>query len=187
MKWIGKRISFIDNKNKTTIIVYPKKNNLVNALMGSWIAMWISIGFIIMWSFITFDFSEQEKIVLIVFMSFWLYFAVKVFRAFLWLIWGKELIKINEVSVSYKKSIRGYGRASIYYIENISKIRLSNIEQSLIESVWDKSPWIKGRYSIEFDYKGKIICFGRKIQSKDAKLLFRLFVKCVNEKVKKLN
>ena len=83
MKWIGKRISFIDNKNKTTIIVYPKKNNLVNALMGSWIAMWISIGFIIMWAFITFDFSEQEKIVLIVFMSFWLYFAVKVFRAFL--------------------------------------------------------------------------------------------------------
>jgi hypothetical protein len=51
MKWIGKRISFVEEKNKTTIIIYPEDLLWVKALMGAWIAMWIAIGAVITWAF----------------------------------------------------------------------------------------------------------------------------------------
>jgi len=44
MNWIGNRISFIDSKGKTTIVISPEKNYLITALMGAWLAMWITIG-----------------------------------------------------------------------------------------------------------------------------------------------
>jgi hypothetical protein len=120
-------------------------------------------------------------------MAFWLYFATKVIRSFFWLLWGRELIKIDEVSLSYKRSIKGYGKANIYYVDNISKIRLVDVVPNSIQSIWEKSPWIKGGERIEFEYKGKVILFARKINYKDTKLLFRLISKRLDEKFKKLN
>jgi len=187
MKWIGKRISFVEDKNKTTIIVYPEDVTWVKALMGAWVGMWIAIGAVITWAYFNVNLTEQENIILIVFMAFWLYFAIKVIRSFFWLLWGKELIKIDEVSFSYKKSIKGYGKAAIYYIENISKIKECDIAPNSIQSIWEKSPWVKGGERIEFEYKGQVIQFGRKINPQDTKLLFRLITKRVDERARKLN
>ena len=187
MKWIGKRISFVEDKNKTTIIIYPEDVSWVKAVMGAWVGMWIAIGATITWSYFNLDLTEQENIILIVFMAFWLYFAVKVFRSFFWLLWGKELIKIDEVSLSYKKSIKGYGKAGVYLLDNITNIKEVDIQENSIQSIWEKSPWIKGGERIEFEYKGKLVQFGRKILPKDSKLLLRLISKRVEEKVRKLN
>ena len=187
MKWIGKRISFVEDKNKTTIIIYPEDVAWVKAVMGAWVAMWITIGAVISWAYFKLVLSEQENIILIVFMAFWLYFAIKVIRSFFWLLWGRELIKIDEVSLSYKKSIKGYGKAGVYYIENISKIKECDVEPNSIQSIWEKSPWVKGGERIEFEHKGQIIQFGRKIKPEDTKLLFRLVSKRVDEKARKLN
>ena len=49
MNWIGNRISFIDSKGKTTIVISPEKNYLITALMGAWLAMWITIGCTVFW------------------------------------------------------------------------------------------------------------------------------------------
>lgn len=187
MKWIGKRISFVEEKNKTTIIIYPEDLAWVKAVMGAWVAMWLTIGAVITWAYFKLPLSKQENIILIVFMAFWLYFAVKVIRSFFWLLWGRELIKIDEVSVSYKRSIKGYGKAGIYYIENILKIRVVEVEPNSIQSIWEKSPWIKGGERIEFEHKDKAILFGRKINHQDTKLLFRLISKRLDEQSRKLN
>ncbi|MDG1146999.1 MAG: hypothetical protein P8N52_01710 [Crocinitomicaceae bacterium] len=187
MKWIGERISFVQDKNKTTIVILPEDVTWVKAVMGAWVAMWITIGAIITWAYFELVLSQQENIILIVFMAFWLYFALKVIRSFFWLLWGRELIKIDEVSVSYKKSIKGYGKAGVYYIENITKIKAVDVEPNSIQSIWEKSPWVKGGERIEFEHKGKSVLFGRKINAQDAKLLFRLVSKRVEEQAKKLN
>ena len=47
MKWIGKRISFVDDKLKTTIVIRPVDNSLVKGLMGAWVGMWMAIGFVV--------------------------------------------------------------------------------------------------------------------------------------------
>jgi hypothetical protein len=88
MKWIGERISFVDEKTKTTIVIEPDRNFWINGMMGAWLAMWYTIGGIVLWALLSLGLKKQETIILIVFLSFWIYYAVKVTRSFLWLMYG---------------------------------------------------------------------------------------------------
>lgn len=185
MKWIGNRISFVDDKKKTTIVIDQEPTFWVNGLMGAWVAMWMTIGAIVIWAMLTLELTNQEFIILVVFMSFWFYYATKVVRSFLWLMWGKESIKIDEVALIYKKSIRNYGRAVPYYLENIQKIRMSIPKENSIQNVWESSPWVRGGERIEFDYMGKVIRFGRKLKQEEAERLFKLVTKKVDDRLKK--
>ncbi len=184
MKWIGQRISFIEDKKRTTIVIYPQEASWVKGLMGAWFAMWIMIGAIIIWSYFTFNLSSKENVILFVFMFFWAYYAIKVSRAFFWLLWGKELIKIDEAALHYKKSIRNYGRSHPYFFENIKKIAVFQSKEKSFQSVWENSPWIRGGERIDFEYQGRIIRFARKLEEKEAKLLFQLITKKIEERLK---
>lgn len=187
MKWIGERISFVDDKQKTTIVIEPQKKGLVTGLMGAWFSMWIVIGATVIWSYYTFTLTQQEQIIVYVFMAFWLYYAIRVGRSFFWLMWGKELIKIDEVSLTYKRSIRKYGRATSYLVDNIAKIRMYVPKERSFQAVWENSPWVRGGERIEFDYMGKVVRFGRKLDQKDAEQLFKFITKKVEQRVRKLN
>lgn len=186
MKWIGERISFVDDKQKTTFVIYPESKGIVKSLMGAWFAMWIAIGSIIIWSYFVFELKEQLKLILIIFLVFWLYYAVKVGRSFFWILWGKELIKVNEAALVYKRSIKNYGKATNYYLENIKKIRMYQPKETSLQAVWENSPWVRGGERIEFDYMGKTIRLGRKLNDRDCKLFFNLLTKKVDERLRKV-
>ena len=185
MNWIGNRISFIDNKGKTTIVISPDKNYLITALMGGWLAMWMTIGITVIWSLFSFLLSQQEEIIIYIFLVFWFYYAFKVSRSFLWLLYGKELIKIDNLALHYKRSVLKYGKSVPYYFENISNFSFSIPEPRSMHAVWESSPWISGGERFHFDYFSKMIRFGRKIPEKDAKLLYQLINKRIQERSKK--
>lgn len=186
MKWIGDRASFIDDKDKLTIVIEPKVNPLMRSLMGAWVMMWWSIGGIVIFSLAKLDMSNDESIGLYVFLAFWAYYAVKVTRSFLWLMWGKEFIKIDETRFIYKKSIKGYGRAQDYFLENIQKMDVIQPDDKSIQSAWEKSFWVKGGERIEFMHMGKQVRFARKMERKDTEVLFRLITKKIEQRLKKL-
>ena len=118
-------------------------------------------------------------------MTFWVYYAVKVFRSFAWLMWGKELIKIDETALFYKKSVKKYGKSVPYYFENIQKMSLFIPRDKSLQASWEASPWVRGGERIEFEYFGKMVRLARKLNEKDAKLLFSLVTKKIEERLKK--
>lgn len=186
MKWLSERISFDEDKQKVTFVIYPEKNGLIRSLMGAWFGMWLAIGGTIIWSLIALKFTQQETVFLYVFIAFWFYYALKVGRSFFWILWGKELIKINETSFTYKRSIKNYGKATPYYLENIKKVRIFQPKDKSLQSVWEASPWVRGGERIEFDYMGKVIRLGRKLEEKELKLFFNLINKKLEEKLRKI-
>ena len=117
---------------------------------------------------------------------FWFYYAVKVARSFLWLLWGKELIKVNEAALFYKRSIKNYGKSTPYYLENIKKIQTYQPKSNSFQAVWEASPWVRGGERIEFEHLGKTIRFARKLNERDTKLFFNLITKKVEERARKL-
>lgn len=185
MKWIGNRISFVDEKNFTTIVIMPETKTWQKSLMGAWVAMWAAIGVTVITSYFTFNLKNQEKIAVWVFMAFWAYFAYRVARTFFWIMWGKELIKIDEVAFNYKKSIRKFGKSTPYYFENIKKMSVEMPQTGSLQYVWEASPWIYGGERLAFDYAQKVIRFGRKLSEKDAKLLFSVITKRIEDQLKR--
>ena len=96
------------------------------------------------------------------------------------------LVKIDEAAYYYKKSVRNFGKSTPYYLENIKKIELLQPKERSIQTVWEASPWIRGGERIEFEYLGKVIRFGRKLEEKEAKLLFNLVTKRIEERMRKI-
>lgn len=185
MKWIGERISFHEDKQRATFIVYPEKKALISALMGAWCAMWLAIGVTMIWSLFNLKMTQQENIISLVFMVFWFYYAQRVGRSFLWILYGKEMLKINEVGLVVKIATGSYGKAKEYFHENITKMQLHHPKENSLQAVWENSPWVAGGERIEFEYKGKLIRFGRKLSEKDAKTLFQMIVKRVESQARK--
>lgn len=184
MKWIGERTSFVDDKNKTTIVISAEDIMWQKALMGAWFFMWLAIGGIMSWSF-TLKLTQQEQLIVIIFLVFWAYYAFRVGRQFLWLLWGKEYIKINETGLNIKNGIKTYGKVNTYFLENITNLRIQQPKETSIQAVWEASPWIRGGERIEFDYMGKVVRFGRKLNEKEVKLLFQLISKRIEEQLRK--
>lgn len=184
MKWIGERISVVDRKEKTTIVIYPEKKVIVTGLMGAWIFMWYAIGITIVLSYFTFKLTENEKVMILIFMSFWVYYAVRVTRSFLWLMWGSENLKIDDVGLTIKNATGKAGRATIYYLENIKKARMEIPKQKSFQAIWEASPWVSGGERIAFNYMNKVIRIGRKLPQKETVLLYNLLTKRVEEHLK---
>lgn len=184
MKWIGERTSFVDSGNKTTIIISPENIAWIKAAMGAWFCMWLSIGGIMFWS-LTLKLTEQELIIVVVFLTFWAYYAWRVGRQFFWLLWGKENLKIDETALTIKNSLGKYGKATPYYIENIKKIKIQELKENSFQAIWEASPWVRGGERIEFEYMGNVIRFGRKLNEKDVKILFNLVTKRLEEQLRK--
>lgn len=181
MKWIGERISFVDEKGRTSIVISPEKGMFTRAMLGAWFFMWIAIGITMIWSFFNFKLSDQENIIIAVFLVFWAYYAIRVGRVFFWLLWGKEMIRIDEKGLTLKNAVRKYGKSTIYFVENIKNIRINQPKERSIQAVWEKSPWIRGGERIEFDYVGKVMRFGKKLEEKELKVLFSLISKKIEE------
>lgn len=184
MKTISDRISFNDSQDKTTIVILPPQLGWKTKLIGAWLLMWYAVGAYIIYQLFQ-PFPQQEAIILMIFLSFWAYFAFKVTKTFLWLTMGKEFIKINETSVTVKKSIRSYGKAIPYYLENITKIRVSEQKENSFQAQFEKSAWVMGSEKIEFDHLGKTIKLGRKLDEKETKLLFGVLTKRIEQFLRK--
>lgn len=176
MKWIGERVSFNDTKESISFIIYPPNLGKKKYLLVAWLILWLVIGIYVSLQFYK-EHTDQEQIVLIVFMSFWLYYAIRVFRTILFLFWGREYIKLDETSLRIKKATGSYGRAQQYFIENISKFKLIELKETSLQRTYDNSPWVRGTDRIEFKYYEKGISFGRKLEEKDAELVYKTILR----------
>lgn len=185
MKWIGNRISYVDQEAKTTIIITPEQPGFIKALLGAWFFMWLTIGITITWSFFHFIYTQQQKLILFVFMAFWVYYAIRVGRSFLWSVYGREYIRIDKIGMSLKTSVKKYGKSRQYLLENIKKFGLFVPPTNSFQSAWENSPWIRGGERITFEYMGKNIRFGRKLNEQEAKQLFQLITKRIEDHLKK--
>lgn len=185
MKWIGERISYVDQKDGiTTFVIYPEKVIWKNNLLSAWLTVWVLIGGYVIYSLFK-DYTREEKLVLIVFLSFWLYFLVRVGRATLWQLKGKELIRINDQVLMIKRSIFSYGKAQSYFLENISKVKIEEVKESNLGFQFERSIWVVGGEKLSFEYQGKTVRLGRKLNETDAKLFFRVLTNRIEQRVRK--
>ncbi len=190
-KWIGDRISTFTDKNYTSIIIYPKRERWKEALLFAWVIGFTFVGFYMIYLMLfggleNIDNSgikgnpeevlKNQKIYLSVFIGFWVYFEYKVVYGLLWLMFGKELIKIDRDKLSIKQSIFSIGKSKKYFNDNIKKIELIEQKPFSFGFDYENAFWRKGTDTLLFDYLKKPVSFAKKLNEKDAKLLMRFMV-----------
>jgi hypothetical protein len=194
VKFISDRISSEDHKTSTTIVITPKKVLWKEIVLGLWCAGFTFAGIYMIYLLwfggidtlevgTNFDDSvrKQQQIYLAIFVAFWAYFEYVTVKTFLWIIFGKELIMIDSEAMSVKKSILRYGKSHRYFFENIKHFKYERPDTLSMNTFLDNSYWSTGSEVYKLDYMGKSRTFGRKIDEKEAKQLFRF----LTDKMKK--
>jgi Zn-dependent protease with chaperone function len=184
MKWISERISFVDHKESATFVIYPPKIGFKRTLILIWVVLWYIVGGVVL-SQLFFDYTEKEKIILLIFLSFWIYFAFRVTKTLIYLFWGREYIKLDQTALRVKKATGKFGSAKQYFIENIAKFKQHEVKENSFQAAFENSPWVKGFDKLQFEYQGKNISFGRKLTEKEAQQVFRLLTKRIEQFLRK--
>ncbi len=185
-KFIGDRISTEDHKKSTTIVITPKRVLWKEILFGLWCAGFTFAGVYMIYLLafggmeelavgVNFDQSvyEQQQIYLAIFIAFWAYFEYATLKAFLWIVIGRELIMIDTEAVSIKKSFWRYGKSNRFFFENIKNFKYEKPDSLSLNTFLDNSYWSTGSDVFKLDYMGKSKKFGRKLEEKEAKQLFK--------------
>ncbi|MEW6467322.1 MAG: hypothetical protein AB1458_00270 [Bacteroidota bacterium] len=173
MEYIGKRISVVKKEDEVSIVISSAENKRGAWFMLFWLVCWIACGVIIMSEYGKTD-NDNFRIFLIVFAGFWLYFFVRTLYAFLWKLWGREIIKIKEGKLFLRRAIKGRGKAHVYQFDFIKEPRVREMDYSSVITALSSADWLENRESLAFDYYGKEIRFGYRLKEEDAKALLRV-------------
>ncbi len=173
MEYIGKRISIVEKENgEISIAIIAITERWKQAVLLLWMLAWSVSGVIVLTYYFQVK-SADEKSALIVWFGFWAYFEYKVIKAFRWRKWGREIIRIKNRKLHYRRDIGGRGRTKTYeidFIKNLGKHEAN--EPGFIRSM-NNSYWIIAGETISFDYYGKEIKLGMQLEDKDSKELLR--------------
>lgn len=173
MEYIGERVSIKHTDKELSIVILAMKDKLKNRLLLLWLILWSLGGLIVFSQYFTLT-DPNTRIAVIVWMFFWFYFEFKILNAYLWRRAGKEIIKIRNNNLQYKRDIAGRGKIRTYSLDFMKDLRIvEQKENSFFESL-NNSYWAIAGEKVAFDYYGKEIKFGIQLEEKEAKLLLKV-------------
>jgi hypothetical protein len=181
MKKLTSRITFKNHDDCQTIVISPTIERWQMNSLLIWLIAWSLCGA----AFVYYMFFEiksgNEIIVFSVLLVFWIYFEIRITKAFLWRKFGLEVIKIDEKELSIRDSIFKYGDAKVY---DLSKIEPEHIEDVYINpasygKVMNDSFWQVGQGTIALNYDEKVIYFGTQLENMDSSKLAKLIKKTI--------
>lgn len=183
-KFIGKRISFVKTKDQLSVIISQEVPRWKESLLLAWLLAWTFCGgFFIVG--INQASTQNERLFLAVVLAFWAFFLVRIGKAFLWRKGGREMIRITPGQFSIKNAWWNYGKAKIYYLDNIKNVSLIPYNPKNFMESMDRSFWIIGGETIAIKYLNKELRIGKQLEEKNARQLIRVLEKGISEFKKK--
>lgn len=181
--FLPNRISWTEKNGERLIVIHGRVERWLEGLLLGWTMLWFGIGLLMLWQLLgPFEYSNQERRFIMVFLLFWAYFLYKAAYAYSWRKYGKELIKITEDAVIFKRDMRTYGKAKRFLRANIKEIRKAEFGRFSFAGAYQKSFWVVTGGNVHFSYLGKVIQVGQQLEEADADQLIKLLRKPVRTK-----
>jgi hypothetical protein len=173
VEFIGKKISIVRKPEEISIVISASERKSASNALLFWLVCWLICGPLL--CFLLLDNPAKEtKIFLFIFGAFWLYYLVRVYLAFMWKRYGREVIKIREGKIFIKKDIRKKGKVHVYELGFVKDLRKREVNLTSIGTALGSADWLTLKETIAFDYYGKEIRFGYELKDEDANDLLKL-------------
>ena len=167
IKFISERVSYLKNEDELTLIITGKIDRAKETLLLTWLLAWSFCGIFII-SQLFMEYTREEKLYFIVFISFWAFFEFKILKVYRWRKWGREYLRLTAEKLTIKKSITDYAKTEEYFIDNIKNWQIVPKSKTNFFQLAEKSFWVLGDECIQFDYQTKTILFGMQLSEKEA-------------------
>lgn len=172
---LSHRVSIAHNPNaqknniKWSLVIIPYTDKWRLWALFVWILSWTISGLIIIGSY-RFVHSEQQKLFILIFTFFWIYYEWKIIQVFMWRKWGKERLWIKEDAL-YAEEQSTFNRPKIRYwkLRDINEIALVEFDEKSFSDFLSDSFWNKGKPRMRINVLGKNYFLGYQLSDKEAK------------------
>ena len=175
MKKIGSKITTKKHADCHTVVISPtiEKWQLNSLLI--WTLAWTACGIAFFYYMLTAGFDRAQFFVMVILVTIWLYFEIRIIRAFLWRKFGMEIIKIDQDAILIKDSIFQYGEAKRFELDELEEESVENIHinPKSYSKVMNDSFWVVGQGSVVLKYEDKEYFFGTQLENNDAEKLVK--------------
>lgn len=181
LRHIGERITHKQQDNCYTIVISPTIEKWQMNSLLVWVIAWTFCGIAFLYYTLFETQSPQQLMIFSVILVFWLYFEIRVVRAFLWRKYGLEVIRVDEQFLSIKDSVFQHGKPKNFEVNklNVDEIVDIHIDPKSYGKVMNDSFWQIGQGTIAMKFDGKEHFFGTQLENKDSAKLARLIKKVV--------
>lgn len=172
MRLISNRIS-VDETSSFSIVILGKVERWKESLLLFWVLAWTFCGIV----FLSYFFSDgpfHHSLPMLIMISFWLYFEVRIVKVFFWRRNGFEQIQFNEGEMTIKSALFGKGKKSSYSVNDIDSILPIPYSKNNFFAFMEDSFWVIGGDRVYFDYFGKKVVFGKQLDELEVKKLLSL-------------
>ena len=173
MEYLSERVSVDRGKDRTSVVITARLPKSRETLLVSWAVAWTLVGAYMIWEVSRMPAGELRQYLLI-FLAFWTYFEVKVLKAVVWRLKGFELWRIKDGTLTLKDSLWGFGKAREYFVDNIARLGLLNIDERSWKWQLNESFWVIGGERLGFEHLGKKIAFGKGLTEEEARQLLKV-------------
>ncbi|MCE3260170.1 MAG: hypothetical protein K0S12_1811 [Bacteroidetes bacterium] len=168
MKVIGERVSILRKEDLLSIVILPVTDKKKQFMMFLWLFAWTVCGLIVLVNYPSIK-EQNAKMFVIVYLSFWLYYEIKIARAFTWKKYGREKIWIKNGILHYQREIANKGKIKEYDLELVNDLKVVEINEGNFFDYINQSFWIKGGERLELSCQSKVVRFGMQLTDKEAK------------------
>ena len=167
MKYIGKRISLKQKEAELSIVILSLTNKTKNSLLFIWLLLWTLSGITVLVYYFKIA-DHNTKAAIIVWFGFWVYFEYMIAKALLWRKYGKEIIKLRDNKLLYKRDIAGKGKIRVFEFNFMKDLRIIEEKSNSFVENLNNSYWVIAGEKLGFDYYGKEIKIGIQLDEQDA-------------------
>ncbi len=168
MEHLSERVSIDRTDDRTSVVISARLPKGKEAMMIAWFLAWLFCGGYVIYARTQMQPGEELRMYLIVFLAFWAYFAVRIGRAMLWRLKGFELWRIKNGTLTLKDSLFGYGKANDYFVDNIQKLGLLQVDERAWKWQLNQSFWVIGGERLGFEHLNKKVVFGKGLNEEEA-------------------
>jgi len=182
-KSIGKRITIAEHKDATTIVIDAKIPESSQIALEAWFGGWLGLGCLIGYG--AYSSHGDERTMLLICMTFWAFFFVRILKVILWRRIGNEIIRLTPKEILIKNAFKTCGKNKFYVIKKVGEFKAVNRDIKSFLGSLDQSFWVMGGDNIHFNYQGKTNVLGKQLPHNDAMQLSNYLNKCVAKFTKK--
>ncbi|GIV29699.1 MAG: hypothetical protein KatS3mg028_0765 [Bacteroidia bacterium] len=177
IKSISERVSIAESKTDDgkpiwSVVVLPFRDKWKMLGLAAWIIAWTVSGLLIIGSYKTVS-NDNQRIFIIVFAFFWLYYEWKMIKVFMWRKWGKERLWYKDGLFIMEESYLNRKKVQSFRKEDINEVQTEEIDERNFFDFISGSFWSKGKPLIRINVLGKNLYFAYQVSDNEARKIFK--------------
>lgn len=185
MDILSKRASAVAGEKELSLVISASADKRKTNILLLWLLLWTVCGGVMIYNY--FGLTEQKaKIMMLVWIAFWIYFELLIMKAWRWKQFGREILKIKDGELRYKKDTHGRGWILKFPVNEVTGFTVLEDKTPQWMKKLGEGYWNTGNEMLVLTFtEDRVLRFGIQLEPEEIKAIRKLLGKYLRLKAEK--